>query len=194
MAKLVFRYGSMNSAKSANLIMQHYSYTNDGKDILVFKPEVDTRSSAVTSRALNTSIDADYVVGKEDYGSMTNIALEMMPRAIYIDEVHFLDSKQIEELAKIVDKIGVTVHGFGLMTDFKGELFSGSKRLVELADVVERIRSECTKCSNEGIMNARYIDGEIQTHGETVMIGAEEKYRVLCRKCYMSELDKKKRG
>jgi thymidine kinase len=76
------------------------------------------------------------------------------------------------------------------MTTFKGELFEGSKRLVELADVVERIRSECTRCDREGIMNARFVDGKFQSDGETVVVGKEESYRVLCRKCFLKEKNK----
>ena len=169
-------------------LMQHYNYESGGKNTLVFKPSVDTRSDKVTSRALYTEIETDYIVGQKEYNSMLPIVLHHMPRVVFVDESHFLDKQQIEELAIIVDKIGVTVQAFGLMTNFKGELFEGSKRLVELSDVVERVRSECTECSNEGIMNARYIGGKLQTDGDTVMIGAEEKYKVLCRRCYMKAM------
>lgn len=188
MPKLIFRYGSMNASKSAQLIMEWFGHQQNDKDMLVFKPTLDGRDKNVSSRALNTTIPADRLIAPEDKNVMFDMAMKSFPRIIFIDEVQFFTKEQIEELALIVDVVGITVQAFGLMTTFKGELFEGSKRLVELADVVERIRSECTKCSNEGIMNARFVDGKLQADGETIVTGAEELYKVLCRKCYMKEL------
>jgi thymidine kinase len=193
MSKLIFRYGSMNASKSAQLIMDWYNHKQNGKSVLVFKPSLDTRDEGyVTSRALQTKIPA-HIVSPDDNGVMLGFTKTFMPRIVLVDEVQFFTKEQIEELAEIVDILGVSVQAYGLMTTFKGELFEGSKRLVELADVIERIRSECTICSNEGIMNARYIDGEFQADGKTVVVGAEQLYTVLCRKCFMKELGRYKK-
>lgn len=191
MAKLIFRYGSMNASKSANLIMEYYGHKANGKSVLAFKPTLDTRDFGyVVSRAIETKIPASLITPDIE-GIMYSMTKTFMPRIVFVDEVQFLTTKQIDELAKIVDKLGVTVQAYGLMTTFKGELFEGSKRLVELADVVERIRSECTQCSNEGLINARFVDGEMQADGETVVVGKEQEYKVLCRKCY-NEICKRK--
>lgn len=193
MSKLIFLYGSMDASKSAQLIMDAFGYSQQGKDYLVFKPSLDTRDNAVvSSRALDTEIPVDKMIEPDDSDLMFNMAMSTFPRIVFVDEVQFFTPKQIEELARIVDVIGITVKAYGLMTTFRGEQFDGSRRLVDLADVVERIRSECTKCSNDGIMNARFLDDKFQTDGETVVVGAEETYRVLCRKCYMKELNKTK--
>lgn len=185
MAKLIFRYGSMNASKSANLIMDWHNHKSNGKSVLAFKPTIDTRDYGyITSRAIETKIAA-VLVHPDESGTMLGLTKLFMPRIVFVDEVQFFTPQQIEELAEIVDVLGVSVQSYGLMTDFKRELFEGSKRLVELADVVERIRSECTECSNEGLMNARFVDGVLQTEGETVLVGAEQTYKVLCRKCYM---------
>lgn len=178
----------MNASKSANLIMDAFSHKFNGKSILVFKPTLDTRDYGyVTSRATETKIPANLVTPDID-GIMYSMTKTFMPRIVFIDEAQFLTTKQIDELASIVDKLGVSVQAYGLMTNFKGELFEGSKRLVELADVVERIRSECTECSNEGLMNGRFINGVLQTDGLEVVIGAEQEYKVLCRSCYSKRL------
>lgn len=183
MAKLIFRYGSMNASKSAQLIMDSYNAKQNCKKTLIFKPKTDSRSVMVSSRAIKSEAHA-ISISSEENEIMYDFALEAMPRMIFVDEIQFFTPKQIEELARIVDIIGVTVIAYGLMTTFKGELFEGSKRLVELADVIERIRSECTLCDDEGLMNARYINGVMQVSGEVVAIGAEESYKVLCRRCY----------
>lgn len=184
MAKLVFLYGAMNSSKSANLIMDWHNFTTNGKDVLVFKPSTDTRSDKyVTSRAVSTKIPAN-VIGTSNNDVMYNAVKAFLPRVVLVDELNFFTSEQVEELARIVDELGVTVKAYGLMTTFKGELFESSKRMVELADVVERIRSECTQCSREGVINSRLVNGRVQVDGETIVVGAEETYKVLCRKCF----------
>lgn len=188
MAKLIFRYGAMNASKSAQLIMDWHNANQNNKDTLVFKPSIDTRTSKVSSRAIQTEVEA-ITISPYDDNFMYSIAMKKMPRVIFVDETQFFTAKQIEELARIVDTIGVTVIAYGLMTTFKGELFEGSKRLVELADVVERIRSECTECDKEGLMNARFVDGIIQADGSTIVVGAEESYKVLCRKCYNKKIE-----
>lgn len=191
MAKLIFRYGSMNASKSANLIMDWYGHKANGKSVLAFKPTLDTRDYGyITSRAIETKIPANLIAPELD-GLMLDMTKTFMPRIVFVDESQFLTTRQIEELVEIVDKLGVTVQAYGLMTDFKGELFEGSKRLVELSDVVERIRSECTECKNEGLMNARLMDGVVQTSGETVVVGAEQTYKVLCRECYSNLLGRR---
>lgn len=185
MSKLIFRYGSMNASKSAQLIMDWYNANQNNKEVLVFKPSLDNRfgETKVASRAIQTEVEA-YPISPISMNAMYTMALNSNARVILADEIQFFTKEQIEELALIVDKVGITVIAYGLMTNFKGELFEGSKRLVELADVVERIRSECTLCDKEGLMNARFINGEFAKEGQEILIGAEESYKVLCRKCY----------
>jgi thymidine kinase len=184
MAKLLFSYGGMNASKSAVLKMQAFNHEQNGKKVLIYKPKLDNRNDGVFSRAIPTYTPVNLVVAPEDEGIMFLMAFKQRPRTVLIDEAQFLTPAQIEELALIVDTLDITVHAYGLMTDFRTELFAGSKRLVELADNVERIRSECTQCNNEGIANARFINGQPTLTGEQIVTGAEETYKVLCRKCF----------
>lgn len=195
MAKLIFRYGSMNASKSANLIMDWHNHKSNGKSVLAFKPTLDTRDYGyIVSRAIETKIPASLITPDID-GIMYSMTKTFIPRIVFVDEVQFFTKRQINELASIVDRLGVTVQAYGLMTDFKTDSFEGSRRLIELADVVERIRSECTECSNEGLVNARFVNGVMQRVGETVVVGAEDDedykptYKVLCRSCYEKRLN-----
>lgn len=189
MAKLIFRYGSMNSAKSADLIMQAYRLRADGKKVQIFKPALDTRDGAfVRSRAVPTELKAN-LVQADDVGFIFSEVVKYKPRIVLVDEVQFLTVEQVEELASVVDVQGITVIAYGLLTDFRGLMFAGSKRLAELADNIERLRSECVQCNNEGVVNARFINGQVQRDGEQIVVGAEEKYKVLCRKCYFDHLN-----
>ena len=184
MAKLYFKYGTMNSSKSAQLIMVDYNYKDQGKETLIFKPKLDTRDGEVVkSRALGTEVEAD-MVGKGEHNLMFNKTQQLMPNCVLVDEVQFMPSHQIEELARIVDLLHVPVICFGLMTDFQSNLFEGSKRLVELGAILEEIKTVCWDCKARAVHNMRYLDGSPTFDGEQVEVGGNEMYRPVCRKCY----------
>ena len=95
-----------------------------------------------------------------------------------------LTNEQINQLSDVVDFLNIEVMCYGLRTDFKSEMFPASKRLFELADEIEEVKSRCS-CGKKTIINARINeDGDVITNGEQVMIGGEEKYIALCRKCW----------
>jgi thymidine kinase len=109
---------------------------------------------------------------------------------ILVDEAQFLTTEQVDELSDVVDLIGVNVICYGLRTDFQTHLFEGSKRLFEVADTIEEIKSQCS-CSNKNIFNVR-IDknGDMITEGEQIDVCSEDKYITVCRKCYKDMLEK----
>lgn len=103
---------------------------------------------------------------------------------VLIDEAQFLTNEQINQLSDVVDFLNIEVMCHGLRTDFKSEMFPASQRLFELADEIEEVKSRCS-CGKKTIINARINeDGDVITNGEQVMIGGEEKYIALCRKCW----------
>jgi len=109
---------------------------------------------------------------------------------ILVDEAQFLTSEQVEELGAIADTKNINVICYGLRTDFQSRLFDGSKRLFELADTIEEIKSSCS-CGSKTIMNARInYDGNIIDEGDQIVVGGEDKYIALCRACYFSKLGK----
>lgn len=98
-----------------------------------------------------------------------------------VDEAQFLSEELVDELYEIsFDKV---VMCFGLLTDFQRHLFPGSKRLVELCDSLQEIKSICS-CGRRAVVNARFKDGKLVLTGNQVEIGAEDKYRAMCRYCY----------
>lgn len=190
MEQLEFIYANMNSSKSARLIMDAFNHQTNNKKYIAFKPAKDTRSKNITSRATPTEIPA-IVIDEHEVGAMYRLVEMYKPHVVFVDEVQFFSVHQIEEFAMIVDELNVRVICYGLMTNFKLELFDASKRLVELADSVTKISNECTQCKNEGVVNSRAFNGIIQTDGETVVIGDEkgvESYTVYCRKCFYKKL------
>jgi len=187
MAKLVFYYGSMNSSKSAQLIMTLHNFRQQGKKAIAFKSAIDTRDVNIHSRALNTEIEA-IPIRETDVGRMFSLATLKQELNevdfIFVDEVQFLSPELVEELSDIVDRLGIDVICYGLLTDFKGNLFAGSQKLVELGDSVREIKNQCYHCKNKANRNMRLLDGVPVFDGEIVQVGAEESYRSVCRKCY----------
>ena len=103
---------------------------------------------------------------------------------ILVDESQFLREQQVDQLARVVDEFGTNVVCYGLRTDFQSRMFEGSRRLFELADTIDEVKSTCS-CGRKTIINAR-IDsqGNIVTDGKQVEIGGDDKYVALCRSCW----------
>ena len=66
-------------------------------------------------------------------------------------------------------------------------MFEGSRRLFEIADTIDEIKSTCS-CGRKTIVNARIdSNGDIITVGEQVEIGGNDRYIAVCRKCWRNK-------
>ena len=181
MPKLSFRYGVMNSAKTAELLMMVHNMESKGKSVLVIKPGVDTRDTRIQSRLGMTRIPD--VVALEDTNLRTIMPDWHNISAIFVDEAQFLTSAHVDQLRELA--MEVNVFCYGLRTDYRGVLFQGSKRLMELADTVEEVRSPCKFCESKAIITAKFQDDHIIRDGTSAVdVGAEEKYMAMCWKCW----------
>lgn len=186
--KLCFRYGTMGSAKTALLLTTAYNFEERDMPYICFKPVVDTREERNVIRSrIGIERACHWIYAETDlYSFIRRIfdKVEIRPLWILVDEAQFLTARQVDELAAVVDDFGCNVLCFGLRTDFRTHLFEGSRRLFEIADSIEEVKSTCN-CGRKTIVNAR-IDsqGEIITEGEQVEIGGNERYVAVCRKCW----------
>ena len=180
MAKLYFRYGAMGSSKTANALMVRYNYIEKWQNPLLLKPRIDTRDGdMIISSRIGLSASCEYV---EDFiADFSEVSLGY--DAIIIDEVNFLSREQVDFFARIVDDYSIPVLCYGLRADFRSELFAGSKRLFEMADVIEEIPTICW-CGKRAHFNARISDGQIVRSGEQIYIWGNESYVALCRRHY----------
>lgn len=198
MCKLYFKYSPMNSGKSGILLMQAHQFEERGIPFLCFKSIIDTRDgedvivSRVGIKRECISIDVKDNLYDIIYNYTANAVLEGMdkPLWILIDECQFLSREQVNQLAMIVDSLNINVMCYGLRTDFTTNLFEGSKRLMELADSIEEVKTLC-HCGNKAIVNARFNNGELVTEGDQIVIGGNDMYTSICRKCYFDLLEKK---
>lgn len=189
--KLYFRYGTMGSAKTALLLTNAYNFEERGIAYLCFKPVVDTRDEKNVIRSrIGIERECRWIYPEtnlfEELTSM-NESGAMLPEWILVDEAQFLSERQVDQLAHIVDSYGCNIICYGLRTDFKSNLFEGSRRLFELADSIDEVKSTCS-CGGKTIINAR-IDGkgDIITEGEQVEIGGNERYISVCRRCWTNK-------
>ncbi len=182
MAKLYFRYGAMDSAKSMNLLAVAHNYRKQGKKVLLVKPKLDDRfgQRAIASRC-GLEAEADALVEcPEDLQEHLSGDLD----CILVDEAQFLAPSVIEALRRATTKPGVPVICYGLRTDFRTRLFPGSRRLLELADSIEEVKVTCQHCDKKAVFNLRTIDGVGVTEGPQLLLGADEDYAPVCWRCY----------
>ena len=191
MAILYFRYGAMGSSKSANILMVRYNYEERGKYAILLKPRTDDRDGEhkIQSR-IGLSAPAEYVddflkeISKLWNGKETEYLYHgKKVNAILVDEAQFLSPEEVDALSDIVDFYEIPVLCYGLRTDFLNHLFPGSRRLMEIADVIEEVPTVCW-CGKRAQCNTRYSNGKIVREGAQIMLGSNESYVALCRKHY----------
>ena len=188
--KLYFRYGTMGSAKTAMLLTYAYNFEERGIAYLCYKPVIDTREEKNVIRSrIGIERECRWIYNETDhFEEISNLNDSgAMPEWILVDEAQFLNVRQVDQLARIVDTFGCNIICYGLRTDFKTNLFEGSRRLFELADSIDEVKSTCS-CGGKTIVNAR-IDskGDIITEGEQVEIGGNDRYMSVCRRCWTNK-------
>lgn len=191
MAKLYFRYGAMGSSKSANILMVRYNYEERGQYAVLLKPRTDNRDGKHEIRSrIGLSAPTEYVDDflKEISESWDGKSEEYLYHgkkvdAVLVDEAQFLLEEEVDTLSDIVDFFDIPVICYGLRTDFLNHLFPGSKRLMEIADVIEVVPTVCW-CGKRAQCNTRYADGKIVKEGAQIILGSNESYVALCRKHY----------
>lgn len=186
--KLYFRYGTMGSAKTALLLTTAYNFEERGMSYRCFKPIVDTRETRNVIRSrIGIERECEWIYPETDLYGLAQGMFEKQGSVtewFLVDESQFLTGAQVDQLARVVDDYGTNVICYGLRTDFQTHLFEGSRRLFEIADTIDEIKSTCN-CGNKTIVNAR-IDrqGDIVSEGAQVEIGGDERYIAVCRRCW----------
>lgn len=192
MAKLYFKYGAMGSSKTAQALITKYNYEENDLRVWLIKPATDNRDgeSVVRSRI---GLEAQAETVRPDADLYAAFAARHDADVVIVDECQFFPPEQIDQLRKIVDDFSVPVLCFGLRTDFQTKLFPGSRRLFEVADNIEEIKTICD-CGAKATVNAR-VNGEgyIVTEGDQVFIGGNDAYIAMCHRCYVRGIQQHKK-
>ncbi|MDP1850886.1 MAG: thymidine kinase [Candidatus Planktophila sp.] len=192
MAELIYYCGTMDSGKSTLALQTAHNHHSRGRSGVIFTNK-DRAGTGVISSRLGLSSPAIEVTPELDLHKHVVDHLSAGDRIDYIicDEAQFYEREQIEQLAKIVDGLGIDVFAFGILTDFQTLLFPGSARLIELSDRIHALQVEALCwCGSRATHNARTQGGTMVIEGEQVVVGdvtpgAEIAYEVLCRRHHM---------
>ena len=184
--ELNYYYGPMGCGKTRELLKTLHSKREDGFNVAILKPKIDKKGDDYIVSRDNNKYKVDFLVDTYE-----NIYLEVCKYIInnnldflLVDEAQFLKNYQIDQLSDIVDNLNITVICYGLKADFKGDLFEGSKRLIEIADNIIEIERQCS-CGRKKIYNMRLENNIPVFDGNQIMIdGVEATYEAKCRKCY----------
>lgn len=188
MAKVFFYYGTMNSSKTANLLMTRYNYTSRGRNVLLVKSAVDTRSdpTGVVSR-IGLGAPADVIIPNDLQSYQSKYVDSVMRQAterkidvVILDEAQFFNPDFIKILVdRVADKLNIPIIAYGLMKDFRGVIFPGSKAWIEVSDKFCEVKTVCDLCGNKATYN--YL--KKQPSQGNIAIGSED-YMSVCRTHY----------
>ena len=192
MAELIYYCGTMDSGKSTLALQTAHNHHSRGHNGIIFTSH-DRAGSGVISSRLGLQREAIEVLPDIDLHKYVVDRLSLGERIDFIigDEAQFYTPEQIEQLARIVDGLGIDVFTFGILSDFRTKLFPGSARLIELADRVNTLQVEALCwCGARATHNARTVNGSMVVEGDQVVVGDTNStdviaYEVLCRRHHM---------
>lgn len=192
MATLRFCFGTMGSGKSTLALQIHHNLAARGLRGLLCT-RLDREGGRVSSR-LGVSADAVEVGPEVDLFAVVRDAAPPAGPLHYLvcDEAQFYTTAQVDQLARAVDELGIDVHALGLLTDFRGRLFEGTARFLEVADERQELHVEARCwCGRRATHNARLVGGTQVYDGDVVMVGdvasdADISYELLCRRHWLA--------
>lgn len=198
MGLLRFSYGTMSSGKSTLALQIHFNRSRRSERGLLLS--LHDRDGGRVSSRLGVSATAIEVLPGLDLLRLARAEVERGGPLDYVvcDEVQFYSVEQVDQLADLADEMDLDVYAFGLLTDFRGVLFDGTRRMFEVADerVELHVEARCW-CGARATNNARLVNGDLVREGETVVVGDTATpgrplfgdvvtYELLCRRHFRS--------
>ncbi|QEE23499.1 thymidine kinase [Rhodanobacter glycinis] len=179
MAKLYFYYSAMNAGKTTTLLQSAYNYHERGMRTLILTPALDNRyGEGVVASRIGLKANARRFRGDENLFALVeaDIAARGALHCVFVDEAQFLSKAQVWQISDVVDRLNIPVLAYGLRTDFRGELFEGSRHLLAWADNLEEIKTIC-HTGRKATMVVRVDEqGRAVTEGPQVEIGGNDRY------------------
>lgn len=191
MAKLNFKYATMNSGKTLDLIRTAHNYEENGYNVLLLKPAVHTKGKTYIESRVGLKRQVDYLIEKND-NIIDKVSSNLKDiTCIFVDEVQFLSEKQIDELFLISKVFDIDVICYGLRLNFMMEVFEGSKRLLEIAEELEELKTIC-KCGSIARYVGKKVNGNYVLEDNEIIIDGTDnvEYIPLCGDCYLKDVKK----
>lgn len=172
MGKFYFYYGTMGAGKTSIAINKAYEFKERNKKTYVYVPSALPYEVKIESRnGLSIGVSNE-LLGDNHLQFIEDNSV------IIIDEAQFLSNIAINTLKELSIYHNVMVFCFGLMSDFTGEMFDGTKRIIELADSIREVPCMCAKCEKKAQYNFR-----LDINNEKMFLD-KNKYIPLCYRCF----------
>ena len=199
MSKLYFKFGAMASSKTANALMTKFNYEEKGNKVWLIKPDLDNRDDYVDEQGKKVTVVKSRIglsavadVVRQEENLLQRFQTMAPVDVIICDECQFLTEDQVDQMKYIAEFCDTPVLCFGLRSDFQTKLFSGSRRLFEIADSITEIKSVC-RCGKKAIVNARLNEkGRIVVEGAQILIGGNDTYEGMCWGCWQERIAREK--
>lgn len=191
MAKLHFFYSSMNAGKSTSLLQSNHNFEENNLSTMLFLPKIETDKNEYFIKS-RIGINRKAIIVDKSFNFYKYIEKNNTEKlkCIFIDEAQFLKRNQVEQLAKIADDLDIIVMCYGLRTDYLGELFEGSLRLLSIADNFHELKTICSFCTNKATMTLRIDEkGCINKNSDAINTSNKNLYKPVCR-MHFSKLTK----
>jgi len=169
--------GSMFSGKTEELLRRLKRAEFANQKYLLFKPKTDNRYEGKVVKSHKGSAMDGIVIEKatEVFSILTD------EKVVAFDEAQFFGNDIIDVTKQLADK-GIRVICAGLDMDFQGNPFGPMCALLATAEFVTKVNAICVNCGNLAYISYRTVND-----AEQVLVGAAEKYKPLCRRCYNLE-------
>ena len=191
-SSLKFRYATMGSGKSAEIISIIRNYDECGFEGITFIPKKDLDSNGEISSRNGYKTKATAFEESDNLFELTKKEIELGKdiKYVIIDEAQFLTEQQVWQATDIVDYLNINVLAYGLLTDSFINYFPGSDLLIRIADSRQELTTVhrlCPVCGKKAVINARIVNDELIKEGEQFAIKNQDdnvKYIPICRKCF----------
>lgn len=181
MASFYFYYAAMNAGKTTSLLQTDHNYHERGMSTVIFTHSIDTRYGKGIVRS-RIGLQKNAMAYDENFDFFCYVKDAKDVACVLVDEAQFLTKKQVDQLSDVVDFLDIPVLAYGLRSDFRGNSFEGSQRLLAIADILVELKTVCF-CGKKATMNMRIDEeGNKVVDGDQIDIGGNEKYVSVCRK------------
>ena len=186
MASFYFYYAAMNAGKTTSLLQTDHNYHERGMNTVIFTHSIDTRYGKGIVRS-RIGLQKNAMAYDENFDFFCYVKGAKDISCVLVDEAQFLTKDQVDQLSDVVDLLNVPVLAYGLRSDFRGNSFEGSQRLLAIADILVELKTVCF-CGKKATMNMRIdAEGNKVVDGDQIDIGGNEKYVSVCRKHFKTE-------
>jgi thymidine kinase len=186
MASFYFYYAAMNAGKTTSLLQTDHNYHERGMSTVIFTHSIDTRYGKGIVRS-RIGLQKNAMAYDENFDFFCYVKDAKDVACVLVDEAQFLTKEQVDQLSDVVDFLDIPVLAYGLRSDFQGNSFEGSQRLLAIADILVELKTVCF-CGKKATMNMRIDEeGNKIVDGAQIDIGGNEKYVSVCRKHFKTE-------